>query len=115
MSVASQKIYSWAFETNISGPITPATISEAATQYRQNGGARVWLLDAGAATAFDLSTLAAVSQMAIELRPLGLDRVAVVLPVLARPFVSMINIKPISLHSFGSRAEAVDWLRRGCP
>lgn len=115
MTVASQRIYSWAFETNISGPITPDTLSEAAMQFRQNGGAKVWLLDAGGATAVDPAVLSSISQVIPTLRPMGLDRVAIVLPVLARPFIGMVSIKPVSLHPFGSRAEAVDWLRRGCP
>jgi len=119
MPVHSQRIYSWAFETNLSGPISPEALSEAAMQFRQGAGSgvRVWLLDVGSVT-FDISMLGAVSQAISEavsnLRAMGLDRIAVVLPPIARPFVGAIDVKPITVHPFNSRAEAVEWLRRGC-
>lgn len=114
MSVQSQRIYTWAFETNISGPITPNEIAQAAAQFSQAGGARVWLLDAGAATAASPDVLGAISQAVLSLQALGLDRIAVVLPPIARAFVSMINVAPVAVYSFDSRNEAIDWIRRGC-
>ena len=115
MTVLSQRIYSWAFETAISGAVSAQTITEAAGQFHHAGGGRVWLLDAGRATSFDLSALGSISENVAALRADGLDRVALVLPEQARAFASFINVEPVVVYPFETRDQAIAWIQRGCP
>lgn len=112
--VQSQRIYSWAFETQVVGPISEETIAEAARQFVDAGGAQVWLLDAGQATSFELPALGAISAEVEPLHARGLDRIALVLPEPARPFLAFIQVEPVAIYPFESRDQAVEWIRRGC-
>lgn len=114
-TIASQPIYSWAFETKVTGAVDGRTIEMAARDFRAKGaGRRVWILDAGDTTAMSGDVLGEVTQQLASLRAVGLERVGLILPLLARPFVGMINAAPIVIVPFGSRDEAIRWVMRGC-
>lgn len=115
MTVASQRIYGWAFETRIGGPVSGQSVAEAAAQYRQAGGAQVWLIDAGSAEGFAPDALSAIQQHVTAARQQGLDRVAIVLPGPAMAFLPAVKASlPVQVHGFESRGSALAWIRGGC-
>lgn len=117
--VATQRVYSWALETRFGGPVDAAAVAAAAGQFRGAGGARVWLLDAGHATAFDAATLPAIEREVGALRALGLDRVAFVVPWHVRALAPALAARMaaaagVAVVPFDTRADGAAWLRRGC-
>ncbi len=116
--VATRNIFSWALESHFSGIISAATLREAAGQFAQMSGGRgqVWLLDAGDVSDFENDTLPAIQEVVTGLMSIGLDRVAIVLPPVARLFLPTVTQSiPIQVFSFENVDDAEDWIRDGCP
>jgi hypothetical protein len=114
--VRTQRIYSWALETGFYSAVDDEAVTTAAGQYRGAGGAQVWLLDASPAPAASPTVVTAIVREVAALRGYGLNRVAIVVPAIVRPFLAAVEpqVSPVRVYPFSTRDEAVEWLRRGC-
>lgn len=115
--VFSNRIFSWAFETRIFGIVNEDSINEAVMQYRSGGGGMVWLLDASGMTKFSFDAISAIKDHVIELGPMGLDRLALILPpedMQNIPAIQEMMKEVMPIHAFETREDAVAWMRRRC-
>lgn len=113
-TVSTRRLFSWAVETRVRGTVDAAAVVLAERQLRGVGVSRVWLLEAGGASGLDGAALPQVRASAASLRKAGLERIALVVPMLVRAFLGTISLD-VQLVTFDSRERALAWLRSGCP
>jgi len=119
MAVNSRRIYTWAMETIVTGPVTSEAIRDAAAQYMATGMGQVWLLDATGATDFDIGSLPELREQATHMQHAGgLDRVALVLPAAAQLYKSFIQSalesESLNVTMFDTADAAYAWIASSC-
>lgn len=114
--LATQRLYSWCLETRIFAPRVDAAVLRAASaSFLGAGRAKVWLVDASQVDEYDSAALGELRSVIADLASRGLEQMALVDPRPAVTYAAPALGGPIRVAGFGTRAEAIGWLKAGCP